>query len=86
MHMAHYSGNKDTIARLLQAGACLKTPNLAGKTPIHCLIESSTLSVEAKQEIILEFLDQYDLTKSDNNGGVTSTLRPVELILIGLFF
>ena len=68
MHMAHYRGSIDAIKLLLRYQGNLNTTNKEGKTPLHCLIENQALDHTTKQEVILEFLYQYDSTKADNNG------------------
>ena len=59
MHIAHYTVHKETIIMLITAGDKLNTPNLECKTPLHYLLESTTISPETKTEIITTFLSQY---------------------------
>jgi len=59
MHMAHYNGNLGAIRLLVAYGGLLTSQNKEGKTPLHCLLESTTLSSEEKASVVEALFDQY---------------------------
>ncbi|XP_065674267.1 uncharacterized protein LOC136091183 isoform X2 [Hydra vulgaris] len=71
IHLAHRIGHKEAVGLLLQYGANILAQNSEGKTPLHCLLESTSVSNIAKSEILQEFYYMCEnITFKDKVGNI----------------